>query len=160
MTDSIMPDFERARTLLNGIGWNDVHLEPVHGGSINSTYRLTEGDSTWYLRIGPSPTEVEAGPSWFTGKGLQREQQVMALWADHRHLFPETVQSDFTHSQVGSDWVIQKAIAGDSWEALRSRLTREQTASLWRQLGTLMAELHAYTSQEFGPPEAGFGHSH
>lgn len=159
MTDPMMPDIDRARLLLNGIGWNDVRIETVPGGSVNNTFRLTEDNRTWYLRIGPTAVEVDAGPSWFTGKGLQREQQVIAMWSDHRHLLPETVHTDFTHSQVASDWVIQKAIPGDSWESLRSRLSKEQTESLWKQFGKLMAELHAYTSPEFGPPEAGYGHS-
>lgn len=159
MTDPMMPDIDRARTLLDGIGWRDVRIETVPGGSVNNTFRLTDGDSVWYLRIGPTAAEVDAGPSWFTGKGLQREQQVIAMWSDHRHLLPETVHTDFSRSQVASDWVIQKAIPGDSWAGLRSKISRDQTASLWEQFGRLMAELHAYTSQEFGPPEPGYGHA-
>lgn len=159
MSDPIMPDRDRARGLLTGIGWQDIQIEPVSGGSVNSTFRLTDDSSTWYLRIGPTASEVDVGPSWFTGKGLRREQQAIALWSEHKHLFPETVHSDFSRAQVGADWVIQKAIPGESWEALRSRLSIQQSRALWRQLGTLVADLHAYTGAEFGPPVAGLGFS-
>lgn len=158
MTDSMMPDNARVRELLMSIGWQDVQIEPVHGGTVNATFRLTDDKSTWYLRIGPTIAEVESGPSWFTGKGLRREQQAIALWHNHRHLFPETAHSDFTHRHIDADWVIQKAVRGDSWEAMRSRLSIDQSASLWTQFGRLTAELHRYTSEEFGPPESGYGH--
>lgn len=159
MTDPIMPDNDRARALLNSIGWHDVRIRSVPGGSVNNTFQLTEGELTWYLRIGPTVADVDAGPGWFTGKGLQREQRVIALWANHKHLFPETVHKDFSRSSIAADWVIQKAVPGDPWEALRSRLTPGQVLSLWQQLGKLLAELHAYTAKEFGPPDIGFGYS-
>lgn len=159
MTDPMMPDIDRARALLNGIGWQDVEIHPVSGGTINNTYRLTDGDSAWYLRIGPTAVDVDAGPSWFTGRGLQREQQAIALWSSHTHLFPETVHTDFSRSQIAADWVIQKAIPGDAWQAIRSRLSPEQTTSLWQQFGKLVSELHEYTASEFGAPEPGQGYS-
>lgn len=158
MTDPIMPDIDRARALLNGIGWQDVQIETVPGGTVNNTFRLTDGDSTWYLRIGPTAADVDAGPSWFTGKGLRREQLAIALWKEHAQYFPKTVHTDFSRSQIASDWVIQEAVPGDTWEALRSRLTAEQTRTLWREFGSLMAQLHAYTAAEFGPPDPGIGY--
>src|SRR5699024_11582104 len=133
MTDPIMPDIDRARGLLNGIGWGDVTIDTVPGGSINNTFRLTDGDATWYLRIGPTEADVEAGPSWFTGKGLQREQRAISLWSDHKHLFPTTVHTDFSRAQIAADWVIQEATPGDPWEAIRARFTPEQSRSLWWQ---------------------------
>lgn len=157
MTDSMMPDIQRARVILSAIGWQDVRIEPVAGGTVNSTFRLTGDDATWYLRIGPTDAEVDAGPSWFTGKGLRREQLAIAHWASHQHIFPETVHTDFTHTLIPSDWVIQKAVPGDAWDAMKARLLPEQNASLWRQFGRLVAELHAYTGTEFGPPEPGYG---
>lgn len=159
MTDPIMPDIARARALLNDIGWDNVDIHAVPGGSINNTFRLVEGDSTWYLRIGPTAVDVDAGPSWFTGKGLRREQLAITMWSEHAHLFPKTVHSDFSRSQVAADWVIQEAIPGDPWEEIRSRLSAEQSTSLWRQFGALVAELHAYTGPEFGPPDPGVGYS-
>lgn len=159
MTDPMMPDYERARSLLGSIGWDDVEIHAVPGGTVNNTYRLSHGDQEWYLRIGPTAAEVEVGPTWFNGKGLWREQQAINLWSEHRHLFPETVHTDFSKTQVGSDWVIQKAIPGQPWTAQRSRLDASQTRSLWRDFGKLVAELHSYTATEFGPPEPGAGHS-
>lgn len=159
MTDPMMPDIDRARALLNGIGWDDVAIIAVPGGSINNTFRLNQGESTWYLRIGPTDVDVEAGPSWFTGKGLQREQRAISLWSQHEHLFPKIVHTDFSRSQIAADWVIQEAIPGDPWEALRSRLTPGQVRSLWSQFGSIVAELHAYTASEFGPPDPGIGYS-
>lgn len=159
MTDPIMPDIDRARALLNGTRWQDVQIRTVPGGSVNNTFRLEDGASTWYMRIGPTAVDVDAGPSWFTGKGLQREQQAIALWSDHVHLFPKTVHTDFSRSQIAADWVIQQAIPGDPWEALRARLTHTQARSLWQQFGQLVAELHAYTGAEFGPPDPGIGYS-
>lgn len=160
MTDPIMPDIDRARALLASIDWHDVQLEAVSGGTVNNTFRVSDGSSTWYLRIGPTAAEVNAGPSWFTGRGLQREQQVIALWSGHAHLFAKTVHTDFTRSQIGADWVIQEAVPGDTWESIRSRLSPDQTRSLWQQFGTLVAELHAYTAPEFGPPDPGIGYSY
>lgn len=159
MTDPMMPDIDRARALLNGIGWDEISIETVPGGSINNTFRLTDGDSTWYLRIGPTDVDVDAGPTWFTGKGLQREQRAISLWSQHTHLFPNTIHTDFSRSQVAADWVIQEAVPGDPWEALRARLSPDQTRSLWQQFGGIVAELHAYTAPEFGPPDPGIGYS-
>lgn len=159
MTDPIMPDIDRARALLGSIGWHDVNIESVSGGTVNNTYRLTADGSTWYLRIGPTASEVEAGPSWFTGRGLEREQLAIAYWSDHQHLFPKAVHTDFTRSQIGSDWVIQEAVPGRPWEEIQSELSPEQSRSLWEQFGKLVAELHAYTSTEFGLPDSGAGFS-
>ncbi len=159
MTDPIMPDIDRARALLNGIGWTDVDIETVPGGSINNTFRVTDGVSTWYLRIGPTEADVDAGPSWFSGKGLQREQRAISLWSDHGHLFPTTVHTDFTRTQIAADWVIQEAIPGEPWENIRGQLTPGQSRSLWRQFGELVQDLHTYTSAEFGPPVPGVGYS-
>ena len=158
MTDPMMPDIDRARALVNGIGWHEVQIQSVPGGSVNNTFRLTDGSSTWYLRIGPTVADVDAGPSWFTGRGLRREQQAIELWSGHKHLFPKTVHTDFSRKQIAADWVIQEAIPGDPWTALRARLGKDQVRSLWRQFGTLVAELHSYTGAEFGPPDPGIGY--
>lgn len=157
MTDSMMPDIQRARVILSAIGWQDVQIESVPGGTVNSTWRLFDGDAVWYLRIGPTDAEVNAGPSWFTGKGLRREQLAIAQWGNHRRYFPETVHTDFSHDLIASDWVIQKAVPGEAWEGLRARLTPDQNTALWQQFGQLVAELHAYSGAEFGPPEPGYG---
>ncbi len=159
MTDPIMPEIDRARALLNDIGWDNVKIETVTGGSVNRTFHLTRGKESWYLRIGPTDAEASDAPTWFTSHGLRHEQRAIAHWANHQRYFPETVHTDFTRSQIGSDWVIQKAIPGLPWNALRARLNSTQTASLWRQLGTLAAELHAYIGPEFGPMEPGHGFS-
>lgn len=159
MTDPMMPDIDRARALLNGIGWDDVSINSVPGGSINNTFKLTDGSSNWYLRIGPTDVDVEAGPSWFTGKGLQREQRAISLWFEHTHLFPKTVHTDFSRSQIAADWVIQEEIPGDPWEAIRARLSQNQARSLWQSFGSIVSGLHAYTSPEFGPPDPGIGYS-
>ncbi len=159
MTDPMMPDIDRARGLLSSIGWNDVSVSTVPGGSINNTFRLQDDASTWYLRIGPTEADADAGPSWFTSKGLQREQRAISLWSDHGHLFPKTVHTDFSRSQIAADWVIQDAIPGDSWESIHAQLTPEQSRSLWAQFGKLVSELHAYTAPEFGPPDPGIGYS-
>lgn len=159
MTDSIMPDMDRARALLDDIGWNDVAISAVDGGTVNRTFRLSRGTESWFLRIGPTDGEASDGPTWFTSKGLQREQQAIAAWKDHARYFPETVHADFSRSLIASDWVIQKAIPGEPWSSIRDRLTAQQRDSLWRQLGTLMAELHSYVGTEFGAPELGSGFS-
>lgn len=159
MTDPMMPDIDRARALLNGIGWDDVTINTVPGGSINNTFRISKGESAWYLRIGPTDVDVDAGPSWFTGKGLQREQRAISLWSEHAHLFPKTVHTDFSRSQIAADWVIQEEIPGDPWESLHARLSPSQERSLWQQYGELVADLHAYTAPEFGPPDPGIGYS-
>lgn len=159
MTDSIMPEIERARALLNDIGWDDVEIRNVHGGSVNRTFHLSQGRSSWYLRIGPTEAEASDGPTWLTSKGLRREQQAITNWSNHQRYFPETVHTDFSRDKIASDWVIQKAIPGEPWSAIRARFNPEQTASLWRQLGTLLAELHSYVGTEFGPPEPGHGFS-
>ncbi|MCA9833040.1 MAG: aminoglycoside phosphotransferase family protein [Thermomicrobiales bacterium] len=157
MNDSMMPDFEVASVLLRSIGWNQIRIETVPGGTVNTTFRLSEGQQVWYLRIGPTLEDAAKGPTWFTDRGLQRELRAISIWSEHKHLLPQTVHSDFTRTLVPADWVIQKAVPGDSWEAQRARFTPLETISLWRQLGTLLAELHAYVGPEFGPPEQGIG---
>lgn len=160
MTDSIMPDMDRARALLDDIGWNDVAIHAVEGGTVNRTFRLSRGEESWFLRIGPTEGEANDGPTWFTSKGLRREQQAIAHWHDHARYFPEAVHTDFTRNLIASDWVIQKAIPGEPWSDIRNRLTPDQSASLWRQLGALMAELHSYVGPEFGALEPGSGFRH
>lgn len=157
MTDSIMPDMDRARALLDDIGWNDVAIHSVDGGTVNRTFHLSRGSESWFLRIGPTEGEASDGPTWFTSKGLRREQQAIGFWSNHTRWFPETVHTDFSRSVIASDWVIQKAIPGEPWSTIRDRLSPQHTASLWRQLGTLMAELHSYVGAEFGAPEPGSG---
>jgi len=148
---------DRARALLDDIGWNDVEIHPVAGGTVNRTFRLARGSETWFLRIGPTEGEANDSPTWFTSKGLRREQQAIAHWKDHARYLPETVHTDFSRNVIASDWVIQKAIPGEPWSTIRDRLTPQQTNALWRQLGTLMAKLHSYVGTEFGPPEPGTG---
>ena len=155
----MMPEIERARALLNDIGWNDVTIETVSGGTVNRTFHLMRGNESWYLRIGPTDGEAAVGPHWLVSTGLRREQLAMAHWANHRRYFAETIHTDFSRSQIGSDWVIQKAMPGEPWESIRSRLTYQQSASLWQQLGRLVAELHRYIGQEFGGLEVGHGFS-
>ena len=157
MTDPIMPEIDRARALLDDIGWENVKIETVSGGTVNRTFHLSRGRESWYLRIGPTDAEASTGPSWFTSHGLRHEQQAILAWAKHQHYFPQTVHTDFSRSRIGSDWVIQKEIPGAPWSAIRARLSRENTASLWTQLGTLVSELHAYIGPEFGPLEPGHG---
>lgn len=157
MTDPMMPEIERARALLNDIGWDDVDIHPVAGGSVNRTFHLERASVSWYLRIGPTDAEAATAPTWFVSHGLRREQQAIAHWSNHSRYFAETVHTDFSRSKIGSDWVIQKAIPGDPWSAIRARLSPPQTTSLWRQLGTLAAELHSYVGTEFGPLEPGKG---
>lgn len=154
-----MPDLRRARALLQETDWADADIESVGGGTVNSTFRLRRGAEMWYLRIGPTDLEAEAGPSWLSSLGLRREHQAIALWASHQHVLPETVHFDFSRDHIGSDWVIQKALPGNDWHAVRSRLSGQDNADLWRQLGVLIAELHAYIGPEFGTPEAGLGHA-
>ncbi len=157
VTDAMMTDRERARLLLKSIDWTHVRFERVAGGSVNQTFRLHDGRERWYLRIGPTIEDCANGPGWFTSRGLQREMRAIALWSDHANLLPRTVHSDFSRSLVPADWVIQKEIPGEPWEAMRAKLTKEETRSLWRQLGELTAQLHAYVGQDFGPPEPGVG---
>lgn len=159
MTDIIMPDSDTARLLLQSIGWDGVQIQSVPGGTVNTTFLVTEGRKQWYLRIAPTEAEAAAGPTWFTSRNLQRELRAIGIWSKHQHLLPQTVHSDFTRSLFPADWVIQKALIGDSWEAQRARFTPEETKSLWAQLGALNAELHAYVGTEFGPPEQGIGTS-
>lgn len=157
LTDSIMPEIDRARALLNDIGWADVGIQTVTGGTVNKTFHLSKGDESWYLRIGPTDVDASHGPHWLASNGLQREQLAMAYWANHSRYFAETIHTDFSRSQIGSDWVIQKAIPGEPWESLRAKLSYDQTKSLWQQLGVLMAELHRYIGQEFGGLEPSHG---
>lgn len=159
VTDPMMPDIDRARLLLETIGWDDVSVERVSGGTVNATFRLERGDEIFYLRIGPGVGEVEAGPSWFTGSGLRREQQAIELWSGHAQYFPRTIHADFSREVIAADWVIQTAVPGRPWSEVQSRLSHEESASLWSELGTLTAQLHAYVGEEFGPPEVGMGTS-
>ncbi len=157
VTEHIMPDFEVARSLLHSIGWDQVQLHAVPGGTVNTTYLVANRGRQWYLRIAPTEGQANAGPTWFTSRNLQRELRAVTIWSDHQHLLPKTVYSDFTRTLFPADWVIQEAIPGDSWEAQRARFTPTETRALWRQLGQLSAELHAYVGTEFGPPEQGTG---
>ena len=160
MTDSMMPEIDRARVLLAEIGWDDVQIASAPGGTVNRTYRLTRDDAAWYLRIGPTDAEAEAGPGWFSSMGLQREQRAIALWSGLADFLPTTVHTDFSRSHIDADWVIQEEMPGESWYALRSRLSNNQSQLLWQQFGQLVAQLHSYTAAEFGPPDPGIGYSY
>lgn len=159
MRESMSPENQTALAILQSIGWEQVQIERVVGGTVNTTFRLSDGRERWYLRIGPNADLVKAGPSWFNGHGLEREQAAINLWSvGHARYFPETVHADFSRSTVESAWVIQTELPGSPWSEHRSRLSFNETRQLWRQLGGLVAELHAYIGEEFGPPQVGFGH--
>jgi aminoglycoside phosphotransferase (APT) family kinase protein len=135
------------------------HIEPVPGGTINTTFRILQGkEAPLYLRIAPGDTEVEAGPAWMTPHGLRREVAAIGMLEPLAALLPRTVHADWSRQVIDRDWVLQTRVPGTPWSDLAPDLTPAENMDLWRQLGTITSTIHAIVGAEFGPPEEGCGH--
>jgi aminoglycoside phosphotransferase (APT) family kinase protein len=160
MNTTMMPDQSAARALLRRIGMDvpEKRIAPVFGGTINTTFRIDNGDEgPLILRIAPSDAEVEAGPSWMTSHGLQREQVTIGLLSSVDHLLPRTVGFDDSRQYIDRDWVLQTSVRGQQWQEARKSLTAAEEQDLWRELGGVTRQIHAVTGEEFGPPLTGLG---
>jgi aminoglycoside phosphotransferase (APT) family kinase protein len=157
----MMPDVGVARALLREIGIvvSDEQVIPTSGGTVNASFRILQGrEPSLFLRIAPSDAEVEAGPGWMSAHGLRRELTAIQMLEPLLGILPRTVHTDWSRTLIERDWVLQTEVRGTPWSDLRDELTLEQDRDLWRQLGELARTLHSLRSQQFGPPEEGFGH--
>ena len=162
MSRTMTPDRSTARALLRQIGMDvpEKRIKPVSGGTINTTFRIDDGgDGPLILRIAPADVEVDAGPSWLTSHGLQREQAAIALLSNIAHLLPRTVYFDDSREYIDRDWVLQTSVHGQQWQEARPTLTDGDERELWRELGRVTRQIHANMGEEFGPPMPGLGYA-
>ena len=160
MPDRVEPvSGDQIRSILN-FAFGDAaaaSVRPLTGGSINSTFQVDLRDqSTVILRIAPSAAVAASGPSWLTPSGLRREQAVIALARPALgSLLPRTIASDFDHTLIDRDWIIQERMPGVPFSTVDTTLPSEERAAVWIELGQLTRRLHATTGACFGAPIAG-----
>ncbi|MGB3305253.1 MAG: aminoglycoside phosphotransferase family protein [Thermomicrobiales bacterium] len=159
-----LPDNDLPTGLIRAIaarafGATDVlqRVRPIAGGTVNTALLLERvAAPPAILRIAPSVAVAEAGPSWLTLWGLRREQAVIALLPHLGHLLPRIIHTDFSHTLIDRDWVVQGLVRGEPWSDVASarRLTNEQERDLWRQTGSLTRSIHDVRGDHFGAPGA------
>lgn len=128
----------------------EVHaIEELGTGSIHNTYLLTmQGHPKVILRIAPSHDHPEAFME--DGLMLRQEHAMQPFFAPIAALLPQTLMTDFTHQLLARDYIFQSYIPGEPWSALHDRLTPAHQASLYRQLGTIVSQVHAVKGPAFG----------
>jgi aminoglycoside phosphotransferase (APT) family kinase protein len=124
-------------------------------GSINNTYLLTiHGLPKVILRIAPAHDHPQA----FMDEGLllHHEYHMQPFFAPVATLTPQTLMADFTHQLLDRDYLFQTYIPGTPWSELHDRLTPEHQTALYRELGTIVRQIHAVTGSAFGDVRRSF----
>lgn len=123
----------------------------IGGGMFNNTFLLATADGRkLILRISPPHDH----PLLFSNERylLRREYGLGPFLAAAAPLMPTIVATDFTCHTLNRDAVISQFIDGENWDTVKDQLTPTQTDSIWRQLGTVLRQIHTTPGTCFGWP--------
>ncbi|MDX2111460.1 MAG: phosphotransferase [Verrucomicrobiota bacterium] len=119
-------------------------------GLFNTTFRVELADGRrCALRVGPGEA-----PEVFSNERhlMRREHSLTPHLAVIAPLLPHVLGSDFTGTVLSRDFVLMDWMAGDNWDEVKGTLSAEENDTLWRELGTLVKQIHATVGTHFGPP--------
>lgn len=127
-----------------------IQIESVRelgGGLYNNTYLVRiSGMQPVILRVGPHPSR-----QFRTESNLMRNEYAsLPFLAPISPLLPRILMADFTHQILERDYLFQTYMEGEQWEQIKDTFTPEEKKVLWRQLGSIMKNLHAIQGDHFG----------
>jgi aminoglycoside phosphotransferase (APT) family kinase protein len=116
-------------------------------GTYNSTYRVDIGaGQPVILRVAPAPARQFRAEREL----MRNEHATVPFLAPIRPLMPRTLAIDFTHAVIGRDYLFQTMLPGVPAPDGLAAYPRPQWASLYRQLGSITASIHAVRGRQFG----------
>ncbi|GCE30684.1 hypothetical protein KDA_61680 [Dictyobacter alpinus] len=129
---------------------DDVQIEAITelaGGLYNNTYLIERvAEENVVLRVGP---DILSDPD---SKMMRNELAAQPFFAPIAPLLPRTIMADFTQQLINRDYIFQSFMPGEQWESIKDELTTEQNEALWRQLGSILKQIHAVRGTNFGSP--------
>jgi aminoglycoside phosphotransferase (APT) family kinase protein len=142
---------------LAGVAGPEWTAREIGGGMFNTTFGLLHrGVPRYALRFSPPADH----PLLFSNeRQLLRREHAIGPWvAPVARWLPCVRATDFTHQLAPRDAVLSDWIAGENWDAVKSGMTEEQNAVLWRELAGLLRTVHEVQAPSFGwpHPEARF----
>lgn len=126
--------------------------ESLPEGSVNSTWKVRAPDGqAAIVRIGPSASEIERGPSWMRANALGCEQELLALVRPDLASVPATTAVGFRPGT--RPWVVQELVPGWPLSRVLPELAAEESTEIWREVGSLVRHLHTIRAPWFGTPD-------
>jgi aminoglycoside phosphotransferase (APT) family kinase protein len=116
-------------------------------GTYNSAYRVDIGTAGLViLRVAPAPARQFRAEREL----MRNEYAAIPFLAPILAMMPRTLAADFTHAVIGRDYLFQTMLPGVAAPDGLDAYPRPQWASLYRQLGTISASIHAVPGSRFG----------
>lgn len=118
------------------------------GGYYTTTYRvhLRSAGPPVILRVAPEP----ARQFRLEHQLMRNEYASLPYLAPIADLLPRTLAVDFTHQLLGRDYLFQTQLDGVPAAASLSGYPAEQRRRFWRELGEILARIHAVRGAQFG----------
>jgi aminoglycoside phosphotransferase (APT) family kinase protein len=126
-----------------------TEVTPLDGGTFNDVSRVTLTDGRHLiLKVAPAP----GVPVLAYERGILRTEALFyELAAPHCQL-PAVIYAGFGHDGGTGDFLLMTEVPGRPWPAVAGRIGDRQRPRLRRELGRIVAGLHAITGSEFGYP--------
>lgn len=125
-----------------------VSVVELGNGMYNNTYKVDIGaEAPVILRVAPEP----ARQSRLEHELMRNEHASIPFLAPIAPLLPQTLMADFTHTVIGRDYLFQSMLDGVPAPDGLGAYPRSTWASFFRQLGSIVAQIHAVRGRRFGP---------
>ncbi|MBB5866726.1 aminoglycoside phosphotransferase (APT) family kinase protein [Allocatelliglobosispora scoriae] len=130
-----------------GDGAGVVSADELGNGMYNNTYRVDVADvGPVILRVAPEPSR-----QFGSERELMRSEYAsVPFFAPIAPLVPRTLGADFTHEVIGRDFLFQTLLPGRPVPQALGGYDRQLWPSLYRDLGTIAAKIHAVRGPAFG----------
>jgi aminoglycoside phosphotransferase (APT) family kinase protein len=121
----------------------------LEGGTFNDVSRITLADGRRLILKVPPPPGV---PVLAYERGILRAEVLFYELAAPNPRLPAVIHAGFGHQDGGPDFLLMTELPGQPWPAVAGQISERDRQRLRRELGRIVAGLHAMTGTEFGYP--------
>ena len=121
----------------------------LEGGTFNDVSRITLADGQRLILKVPPPPDV---PVLAYECGILRAEALFYELAAPNPRLPTVIHAGFGHQDGAPDFLLMTELPGQPWPAVAGQLDDRDRQRLRRELGRIVAGLHAMTGTEFGYP--------
>lgn len=139
--------FETVCRLFAHAGIGDVQsVRPLGAGEYNAVYEVLCGGKPYVLKVAPKD-----GTPVMTYEKNMMSSEVFWYTQMRAHTsirVPNVYFSDFSRSLIDADWFIMEKLPGQTKDTFR--MTADERVQVQKQLASMVAELHAISSEKAG----------
>ncbi|HET8549603.1 MAG TPA: aminoglycoside phosphotransferase family protein [Bryobacteraceae bacterium] len=129
-----------------GLKARDVCLSRIRTGKHNESCWVEAAGRRWVLRIAPAD---ETGLLFYERRMMRQEPALHALIRERTTIpVAEIVAADFTRTKLDRDYLLMTALPGRPMS--EARLGGAEVATVLRQTGEHLRQLHSITAEAFG----------